>query len=71
MRFAVFDDCHSVNTQIMANFKVQQISVHLELGRDVSDGLCESVRVLRVMGDYNSTMEIFRINQNESFLFEK
>ena len=43
MRFAVFDDCHSVNTQIMANFKFQQISVHLELGRDVSGGLRESV----------------------------
>ena len=67
----MFDDCHSVNTQTMANFKLQQMSVHSELGRDVSGGLRESVRVLRVMGDYNSTMEIFRISQNESFLFEK
>ena len=41
------------------------MSVHLELGRDVSGGLRESVRVLRVMGDYNSIMEIVRISQNE------
>ena len=43
------------------------MSVHLELGRDVSGGLRESVRVLRVMGDYNSIMEIVRISQNEIF----
>ena len=47
MQLAMSDDCHSVNTQIMANFKLQQMSVHVELGRDVSGGLRESVRVLR------------------------
>ena len=67
MQLAMSDDCHSVNTQIMANFKLQQMSVHVELGRDVSGGFRESVRVLRVMGDYNSIMEIVRISQNEIF----